>query len=131
MVAVFGLAFIVALASSSLLSSAQPIDNSRFNLQIVFTTPVSAQARASFDTAVARWQEVIVGDIGSTVTIQQGQRVCGQPPQAQAVTVDDILIFAAIEPIDGVGRVLGSAGPCGFGKSTSVLLQSKAKARSV
>jgi len=104
----------VALCAVAMQALSQAVDETKFNIQIVFTTPVSAAAKASFDAAVARWQEVITGDIGKAVTIQKGQAVCGQGAAAQAITVDDILIFAAIQPIDGVGKVLGSAGPCGF-----------------
>ena len=33
-------------------------------------------------------------------------------------TVDDIIIYASVSPIDGVGRVLGRAGPCFIRTST-------------
>jgi hypothetical protein len=112
---IFSLASVVLLST---LVSGQAIDNTKFNIQIVFTTAVSDAAKASFTAAAARWQQVITGDIGATVTIQAGQRVCGQPPAANAIQVDDLLIFAAVQPIDGVGKVLGSAGPCGFGRSS-------------
>jgi len=105
--------FVALIGSLLLLSSAM----AQYNIQIIFTTPVTPEQRASFDAAVARWQQVITGDIGNTVTIRQGQRICGQPTRANNLQVDDLAIFAAIQPIDGAGRVLGSAGPCGFGKS--------------
>ena len=107
---------VIGLISALLGQAQQPNDPTKFNIEIRFTTPVSNEARASFESAVNRWQEVIVGDIGGVVTVQQGQLICGQPPAAQANPIDDLLIFAAIEPIDGRGAVLGSAGPCGFGK---------------
>jgi hypothetical protein len=106
------------LQSNSLVVFAQ------FNIQIQFTTNVSPQARASFDIAVAKWQSVITGDIGNNIQIRQGQRICGQPPAPQAFLVDDLHIFAAIQPIDGPGRVLGSAGPCGFDNAGRIRLGS-------
>ena len=39
--------------------------------------------------------------------------ICGQPSiPAVNETVDDLLIFAEVRAIDGVGGILGAAGPC-------------------
>jgi len=50
-----------------------------FNIQLVNTGPaLSASQQKAFDDAVARWTEVITGDIGNTVTLQAGTNICGQ-----------------------------------------------------
>lgn len=103
------------LVSILLLSSVATMAQSQFNIQLVFSATTTPEQQAAFNAAAAKWQTIITGDIGNTVTIKKGTAICGQPPQAADVQVDDILIFAAVQPIDGVGKILGQAGPCGFG----------------
>jgi len=83
-------------------------------------TPPSAAIQQAFTDAVNRISAMVTGDI----TDQMIQALSGNGPFNVAdcgnasVTgtvqevVDDVIIFAAVVPIDGVGNVLGSAGPC-------------------
>jgi hypothetical protein len=98
--------------------------NNGFQIQLVFTTTMSTAQQNAFIAAAAKWQSVIVGDIGATVRVAQGTSICGQPPQAADLLIDDILIFAAISNIDGVGKILGQAGPCAFDQANRVRLGS-------
>jgi hypothetical protein len=65
----------------------------------------------SFAGARDRWEQVIVDDNGGAFDAKflrdRGVRFATEAPDF----VDDIYIGAVIEPIDGVGKVLGSAGP--------------------
>jgi len=70
---------------------------SNFNIQLRFTGGLSASQRSVFELAKARWQEIITGDLPSVVI--DGEEI------------DDLLIEASGESIDGAGRVLGQAGP--------------------
>jgi hypothetical protein len=55
--------------------------------------------------------QVIVGDIpAQQLTLAAGTCTTGQPSINE--TIDDLVIYASVVPIDGVGNVLGSAGPC-------------------
>jgi hypothetical protein len=69
------------------------------------------------DSAVAQWERAITGDLPS-ITIPTtffGPDHCGGfGSLTNGTTTDDILIIVQIAPIDGVGRVLGRAGPCGI-----------------
>lgn len=90
----------------------------KIDLRYAGTPPVGIIADA-FTAAVDRITAMIVGDVVD-VPIGSG----GTPFQVTQCnssftginglneTVDDVLIFAKVEPIDGVGQVLGSAGPC-------------------
>jgi len=53
---------------------------------------------------------VVTGDV-SPVSFDLEAGACGNA-NAESVQVDDLVIFVSIEPIDGEGNVLGSAGPC-------------------
>lgn len=95
-------------------------DASRFNITLRNVgPPLSAQVQLAFDEAKIRWQDIITGDLSSVaLNIQAGQ--CGSGSPAINETVDDVMILLAVEPIDGPGSVLGSAGPC-FIRSTTRL----------
>jgi hypothetical protein len=74
--------------------------------------PTDAQ-RAFFETAAARWEGIITGDVpNSTGTIPA--RGCGGSFKTPIFSgeVDDVLIDVLLQPIDGAGRILGAAGPC-------------------
>lgn len=88
---------------------------SEFTITVRFQSAVSPEVRAAFDLAAVRWAEIIVGDLPNQ-TIGTNGLTCsagGQPFTLPGGTVvDDIVIDAAIVPIDGPGQVLGSAGWC-------------------
>jgi len=75
-------------------------------------TPTAAQ-RQFFETAAAKWESILVGDVpDASGTIQA--RACGNSFATPVFrgTVDDVLIDVLLQPIDGPGAVLGAAGPC-------------------
>ena len=71
------------------------------------TTPSVAQS-AAFDAAVARWSQIILRG-GAPYPIHELVPECGD---IQGEIVDGVVITADLQPIDGVGKVLASAGPC-------------------
>lgn len=73
------------------------------------SSPTTAQ-RQAFDAAEARWERVVVGDLPD-VSVSRPTGTCSSTSPIDE-TVDDLLIFVTVEPIDGPGGVLGSAGPC-------------------
>ncbi|MBA3891140.1 MAG: hypothetical protein H0X64_11495 [Gemmatimonadaceae bacterium] len=82
-----------------------------FTINVCFTTPVTGAQRIAFVNAAARWGSVITGDV-SDFPISLASPSCGAGAPALHLTIDDLLIFARIEPIDGPGQILGSAGWC-------------------
>jgi len=65
--------------------------------------------QAAFDSAVAMWQRIIYGD-QSPVAINT-TNACGIGATISQ-TVDDIIILARFDSIDGPGNILGQAGAC-------------------
>ena len=84
---------------------------SGYNVQVQFLTAMTATQRAAFLAAAARWSSIIVGDLPAEL-VQGGAGECGDNSPAINQTVNDILIFASVAPIDGPGGIIGSAGPC-------------------
>jgi hypothetical protein len=91
------------------------VNGGGFNIDLRFVNDVSPGVRAAFESARQRWQEIITGNLPEfslTGANQVAANACGINHPAVNEVVDDILIFAEVVPIDGPGKVLGSAGPC-------------------
>jgi leishmanolysin len=73
---------------------------------------VTAAVTAALAAAVDRLHAGIVGDLGDVPVLNFDMSRCGLQGTTITETIDDLVIFAMITPIDGVGRVLASAGPC-------------------
>jgi hypothetical protein len=81
-----------------------------YAITLCITTPLTPSQRATFENAAARWATVITGDLpNATANVAAG--TCGPSPSLN-LDIDDLLIFAGIQDIDGPGAVLGSAGWC-------------------
>ncbi len=97
---------------------------SSFNIELRFLTGTTPAQTLAFNNAVARWQSIITGDI-PPFALNVGAGDCGSNSPAVNETIDDLVIFVTLEPIDGAGMVLGSAGPCrirpGGGGPTALL----------
>jgi hypothetical protein len=83
-----------------------------FDVTFLFVTPMTASQKRAFVDAKERIQELIIGDVPDIdVNLSAAQMAfCGGPAINQVV--DDVIIVVEISPIDGVGNVLGQAGPC-------------------
>ncbi len=94
--------------------------NYTITLRFVGTEPTGSIAQA-FADAKARLEAMLVGDLPEILiagpngqgnfNVSQCNASFTSVPGINEV-VDDVLIYASVEPIDGVGQVLGSAGPC-------------------
>lgn len=85
----------------------------QYNIEIRPVNPaaITPAVQAALDAAEAFWENSIYGDIQGVITGAQDS-VCGFPTVSMNETVDDLVIYANIDSIDGPGQVLGSAGPC-------------------
>lgn len=81
-----------------------------FDIGLRFVAVPTANQLQTFSNAAARWEAIITGDIAAQpINFPSGS--CNSP-SALNETVDDVIIVVRLEPIDGVGQILGSAGPC-------------------
>jgi hypothetical protein len=77
-----------------------------------YGTPPSAEIQVAFTNAAARVHAMIISDVSDVVLTGFDLGRCGVSEPALNETVDDVLIYATVTPIDGPGKILGSAGPC-------------------
>jgi Big-like domain-containing protein/leishmanolysin len=90
-----------------------------YHIDVRFPVATTAARQAVFTSAASKWESLIFGDVPDvSVNIQANACISGQP--AIHETVDDIIIFAILDSIDGPGKILGQAGPC-FVRSGSQL----------
>lgn len=73
-------------------------------------TTMTPTQLAAFQAAATRWNGLVTGDLPNVSTVLAAGS-CGSSPEVR-FTIDDLVIFASIEPIDGPGQILGSAGWC-------------------
>ncbi len=92
-------------------ATANPIPPAAYDIVVRFQgTEPSATQKAAFEQAAARWEQIILGDVEDEL-VQLPSSPFGCYP-ALDETIDDIVIYAEVVPIDGAGGILGSAGPC-------------------
>jgi hypothetical protein len=72
---------------------------------------MSATQRQAFVSAAAKWSTIITGDVPD-LAVNLAPYQCDSQSPALNMMVDDLVIFAAVEPIDGVNNILGAAGWC-------------------
>lgn len=100
----------VAAATANATATAVPA--SQYNIVVEFLgTPPSPSQQTAFATAAARWSQLVIGDVQSFSIPSATAAQCGADTPARA-DVDDVHIFAIVQPIDGAGGILGQAGPC-------------------
>ena len=85
---------------------------SNYFIDVQFLSAMTPSQAAAFTAAAARWSSIVVGDLPDVPMTFGPGGVCGDNVPAVNEVVDDLLIFATIAPIDGVGGILGQAGPC-------------------
>ncbi|MDX2273788.1 MAG: hypothetical protein NW237_17810 [Cyanobacteriota bacterium] len=85
---------------------------SAYNIQVRFPdNSLSAGQQQIFTEAAAKWETIITGDLPDVRFIRR-RGAGGCVARFTAQVVDDILIDATAPSIDGVGGILGQAGPC-------------------
>lgn len=95
-----------------------------FNLWISFDGgPLPpANVVTALNGALARWEEVVIGDVGDVIYPPTGLDAddCSlvDPTMLNGAFIDDFVVLMAIAPFDGPGNTLARGGPCGYGRQT-------------
>jgi hypothetical protein len=85
--------------------------SSSFNLVVRYIGTPTATQRSAVENAVSRWRSVIRAELPDVpMNVSAGRCFAEQP--AITETIDDIVIYVEFVAIDGIGKVLGQAGPC-------------------
>ncbi|MBX3173846.1 MAG: hypothetical protein KF709_05505 [Gemmatimonadaceae bacterium] len=100
---------VVAGSASRLITAAV---QTNYDLEIRWRgTPPAGDVQAAFLNAAARIRAGVVGQLSTLTFTNFDANAC-----VSGLTLNEaitgLVIYATVEPIDGVGSVLGSAGPC-------------------
>lgn len=88
----------------------------QYHIQLRYITTPDPAYESAFTVAESRWELLIFGDVPNVAnfTLAAGTD-CGAvtiPTAVNEPSLDDIIIYVDLQPIDGQGNVVGSAGPC-------------------
>ncbi len=104
------------LASTTFTATATP---PVYDIEIVLRNPgdLAESNRAAFENAERRWERAITGNLPWATLRDAELRTClsrggiDLEPEGDRI-VNDMLIYASVERIDGAGGILAAAGPC-------------------
>ena len=84
-----------------------------FEITLCFRSAMSTNQRTAFLNASAKWSAAVTGDLPAAAVgpIDSIGTVCPASSELN-MNVDDIVIFATVQPIDGVNGILGQTGIC-------------------
>lgn len=69
-------------------------------------------AQAAFDSAVAKWERAIFRPLSVTSLSAATAGFCDNGTPALSGTTTGLVIYAAVDSIDGAGKILAESGPC-------------------
>jgi len=85
--------------------------NPSYHIDVRYLTAVTPAQREAFDNATAKWERLIYGDVSDDFA-DFPAGTCGPGTPRINETIDDVIIFAQLDSIDGPKKILGQAGPC-------------------
>jgi hypothetical protein len=119
-----GVAEITATAASAIGHATVTVTDAtrQFNIVLRYITAPAQSYENAFTVARDRWQLLISGDVPAIQVTLPANTKCGDVtiPNAIDESVDDVVIYVDLQPIDGPGNVIGSAGPCYIRSTTGL-----------
>jgi hypothetical protein len=95
------------------------VQGGQYNIDLRPVGTIDPAYQAALDAARTRWQQAITGNLPAITVNRPANSACEDKDGNKLIdhpaineTVDDLLIFVQIVPIDGPGGILGQAGPC-------------------
>lgn len=82
-----------------------------YSIEISYQHAYTLIVTSSVDQAVNDWRSIISAPLPGTVIVNESENICGYV-FSETTIIDDLLIHISIQFIDGLGGVLGYAGPC-------------------
>jgi hypothetical protein len=94
----------------SFVATTVPATGFDISVRYLGATPTSTQLLA-FARAEVRWETLVTGDLEDG-PVDLPAASCGANSPALLETLDDVILFATVQPIDGPLGILGQAGVC-------------------
>jgi len=100
-----------AITGNPVTLTATAAASDEFNVQVSFCGSPTPSQQQAFADAEARWEGLIIGDLPNAF-LSAAAGDCGENSPPINGIIDDLVILASVEPIDGPGAILGQAAPC-------------------
>ncbi len=81
-----------------------------YDINVRYLGEYTSEQLLAFAEAELRWESIVTADLPDVNQDVPANNPCDIP--ATQGPFDDLTVFVTIQPIDGVGNVLGQAGPC-------------------
>lgn len=94
---------------ASLVFLATSLAQDGFDIEVEFLTSIDPGTLWAFEAAVARWEEVVVGDLPEYTGFLPASSC---QPVNEAADIDDLKVYVSVKAIDGVGGIAGQGYPC-------------------
>jgi hypothetical protein len=94
------------------------IPEAGFQIRLRYLTSATPSQQHAFDSAATRWQSHLTADLSNVLLFTHEFPYCGGTPVNEVI--DDLVIQVILGPIDGVGGILGQAGPCAIRSSNKL-----------
>ena len=91
-----------------------------FDLEVCWVGVVDPVVAGALDQAVARWEALVVGDLLDVAPNADHATCVAGAPWVSGPTLDDLVLYVSVEPIDGVGGGLAGALPCFIREGSSL-----------
>jgi hypothetical protein len=106
-------ATVTGVTTPAIFSATGVASTAGYDVDLRFLTMPTLGQFQSFANAVMRWETIISGDIADGQAAFPANLCAANSPAINEL-LDDLIIQVSLEPIDGSGGVLGSAGFCVF-----------------
>jgi len=109
-------------ASATYAITISTVPAGEFNIWISYEGGALPPARVvdALDGALARWEEIVIGDVGDVTYAETGltSETCSLVDASllNGAFIDDVVVLMSIRPFDGPGSTLARGGPCGYGR---------------
>jgi hypothetical protein len=103
---------IVASSSGLSISVAATIRSDYLPIVRFHGASPAAELASAFARATERLHATVTGDASAVPVFNFDLGRCGLSGSVLSEVIDDVVIYAISAPVDGVGKVLASAGPC-------------------
>lgn len=103
---------VTANATGSAATCALTTPSAGFDLEVCWVGTVDPVVAAALDQAVARWESLVVGDLLDVAPNADHASCVTGAPWVSGTTLDDLVLYVTVDPIDGAGGGLAGALPC-------------------
>ena len=83
-----------------------------YDIDIIWDSSVPSSSRSAIEQAVSVWEGILADSELADISVNARRTCFGYTTEEAIGVIDDLAILFVVDAIDGVRKVLGTAGPC-------------------